>query len=237
MTTTPLKCSGCGQAPTFATDLTDTGVVGWRLFALCWTCATGKGSDPAWRNAYAELRGLQLELVDVDQGGAFKPGRNVFAGYAASLDFKRETRGVLVRDARGDFPEELPYSSGLALRRIDTKWWNIVPARSGKAVICGANWRWHAERGAKKLVALLNWRLSEEELFEQVRRSSAVSLTLALITVRTVRPKYARLGSELAYRNRKRRKKNPVTMVKGLTRAQWEEQQARQLVNKGDGHE
>ena len=237
MTMMTLKCSGCGQAPTFATDLSDTGVVGWRLFALCWTCATGKGGDPAWRNAYAELRGLQLELVDVDRGGTFKPGRNVFAGYASALDFKRETRGVLVRDARGDVPEELPYAGGLALRRIDSRWWNIVHARSGKAVICGANRKWHAERGAKKLAALLNWRLSEEDLFEQARGSSAVSLTLALITVRTVRPKYACLGSALAHHNRKRRKRNPVTMVKGMTRAQWEDKQARQLVNKGDGHE
>ena len=177
---------------------------------------------------------MGLEMYNAQTGLKFDPPQTVRSAYAGRCDFRRLTKGVLVRDTNKDVQMELPYSSGLAIRRVRTTWWNVVHARSGKAVVAGAIRLWHAERAGRKLAGLIDWRCSEEWLFERFSSSEPLSLALALIVLRTTTKKYANKAGSLSYRNREHRPKRPVKLVKGMSRAEWEKQQARWLVAEGE---
>lgn len=221
-----MKCSGCQNRSAFGVDMTVINAPGWSLLTLCWECATGNGDDPYWINVYAEVRGLKMDQIDTVNGGRFRPGRNVFAGHPG-MDFRRLKLGVLCMDSSGPTQTELYCSSGLALRKMGSRWWNVVHVRSGKAVIAGAQSRWVAERGAKKLGALCDWRESEVKLFNIFASSRAATLALALINLRSVDARLSKIGSSLAHKCRTRRKKKPVQIVKGMTRAEWENSRLR----------
>ena len=212
-------------------DLVELGLPNWRLLALCWRCAS---SPKRWLSVYGELRGMGLEMYDAGTGLKFEPPKTVPTGYAGRCDFKRLTKGVLVRDTNKNIQMELPYSSGLAIRRIRSNWWNVVHARSGKAIIAGAARLWHAERAGRKLAALIDWRSSEEWLFGRFTRSETLSLALSLIVLRTTTKKYANRSGSMAHRSREHSPKRPVKLIKGMSRARWEKQQARELVAEGE---
>ena len=224
-----LRCDGCGCAPTLLADVSNLGLPRWRTIALCWPCA----SESEWKEVYGALRAIGAEMVDAG-GVTFKPPHVVRARYAGNADFSREDRGVLVKDMRESIQMMLPFSSGLALRKVHPTWWNVVHARSGKAVIAGIRWRWQAEKAGKRLIGMLDWRRAEEWLFSEISNSPPLTLALSLLVLRSTSPKLSVRGGRLAHRKRQRKKRKAVNIVKGMTRAEWEQSQSRNLVEGQD---
>ena len=71
-------------------------------------------------------------------------------------------------------------------------------------------------------------------MFGRFTRSETLSLALSLIVLRTTTKKYAHRTGSMAHRSREHRPKRPVKLIKGMSRARWEKQQARELVAEGE---